>query len=730
MTLPADWNLVTVSHTYLTLEGLPAEGSVTFKSAEIVTVDGVTVVPRRLTVQLDENGSFSIDLPSTNDPDLDLTGWSYLVIEHIKGGRPPYAVVVPFDAGAVDLLALAPPAAPAGDLERWRLKNLIDVDSALDSAPNGSFLQKVSGVWTFVAGGGGGVTDHGALNGLADDDHSQYALTDGSRGDFATVAQGAKADTATQPAALAAAISTHAGATDPHGDRAYADGLASNYATAAQGTLADSAVQPGDLAAVATSNSYDDLDDLPTLGSAAATDSGDYATAAQGALADTAVQPAALSSYQLTSEKGAADGYASLDSGGQIPAAQIPAVAITTYLGEAADQTAMLALSGQYGDWTVRTDTGTVWIITGADPSVIGGWTELTYPAAPVSSVAGRTGTVTLTSSDLTDTTSAGRALLDDADSAAQRTTLGLGSAATSDTGDFAAASHTHPLSELQQSSATSGQVPTWNGSAWVPATPSAGSPGGSSGQIQYNNAGAFGGAPLLWVDANTMHQRNGASAQSFFLSNSYTDGANYELAFIRWVSNRIQFGYEAAGSGSNNRGLDIFAGSSGSLRIGNTVKFFEFSNSGSGTLKIPQVLEGKTGDILVRGYQRTGGTADGSHARVQGSNAVTSGVGGDAYVFGGDGVSGDGGSVYLDGGAGSAAGEVRVGETRGRLRVYGDALFAKPPQIPAYTVATVPSASAYNKGAIIVTDESGGEVLAVSDGTNWRRSTDRAVVS
>jgi hypothetical protein len=37
-----------------------------------------------------------------------------------------------------------------------------------------------------VGGGGGGVTDHGALTGLADDDHAHYALADGSRGDFAT----------------------------------------------------------------------------------------------------------------------------------------------------------------------------------------------------------------------------------------------------------------------------------------------------------------------------------------------------------------------------------------------------------------------------------------------------------------------------------------------------------------------------------------------------------------
>lgn len=34
---------------------------------------------------------------------------------------------------------------------------------------------------------------------------------------------------------------------------------------------------------------------------------------------------------------------------------------------------------------------------------------------------------------------------------------------------------HTHPLSDLQQSGATSGQVPQWNGSAWVPVTPAPG---------------------------------------------------------------------------------------------------------------------------------------------------------------------------------------------------------------------------------------------------------------
>lgn len=43
--------------------------------------------------------------------------------------------------------------------------------------------------WIPITGavGGGGVSDHGALNGLDDDDHTQYVLADGSRGFSATV---------------------------------------------------------------------------------------------------------------------------------------------------------------------------------------------------------------------------------------------------------------------------------------------------------------------------------------------------------------------------------------------------------------------------------------------------------------------------------------------------------------------------------------------------------------
>jgi hypothetical protein len=70
---------------------------------------------------------------------------------------------------------------------------------------------------------------------------------------------------------------------------------------------------------------------------------------------------------------------------------------------------------------------------------------------------------------------------LDDVSNSDQRNTLGLGTAATSNIGDFAAAIHTHTLSDLTQSGAITNQIIQWNGAAWVPVTFTAGI-GGSTG--------------------------------------------------------------------------------------------------------------------------------------------------------------------------------------------------------------------------------------------------------
>ena len=49
---------------------------------------------------------------------------------------------------------------------------------------------------------------------------------------------------------------------------------------------------------------------------------------------------------------------------------------------------------------------------------------------------------------------------------------------------------------------------------------------------------------------------------------------------------------------------------------------------------------------------------------------------------------------------------------------------------LPTYTVAGVPSAPTNARGLIYVSNETGGATVAFSDGTNWRRVQDRAIVS
>lgn len=94
-------------------------------------------------------------------------------------------------------------------------------------------------------------------------------------------------------------------------------------------------------------------------------------------------------------EKGAANGVATLDAGSKIPAAQIPALALSEFLGTVASEAAMLALVGQRGDWCVRTDLDpdSVFILETDDPTQAANWTNVT--GLGVVSVDGNTGAIT-----------------------------------------------------------------------------------------------------------------------------------------------------------------------------------------------------------------------------------------------------------------------------------------------------------------------------------------------
>lgn len=109
MALPDSWTLVPVTATYTNRDGTPAQGHVTFSSPQVVVVDGEVIVPRNVVTKLDDTGSISAQLPSTNDPDIAPVGWTWTVREHIPGlHRDGYAIEVPHGSTGIDLATVAP----------------------------------------------------------------------------------------------------------------------------------------------------------------------------------------------------------------------------------------------------------------------------------------------------------------------------------------------------------------------------------------------------------------------------------------------------------------------------------------------------------------------------------------------------------------------------------------------------------------------------------------------
>lgn len=110
---------------------------------------------------------------------------------------------------------------------------------------------------------------------------------------------------------------------------------------------------------------------------------------------------AALDAKLSAASIGQPNGLAALDAGGKIPAAQLPPLGVVDFLGVVANEAAMLALTGQAGDWCIRQDRGTTWLVRAEPTSVLSNWQELAYPSAPVTSVAGKVGAVSLNRGDV-----------------------------------------------------------------------------------------------------------------------------------------------------------------------------------------------------------------------------------------------------------------------------------------------------------------------------------------
>lgn len=101
MTLPADVPLKTVTGTWLTFDGQPCAGTVTFSPAGGIprAVDNgssVALMPTRTVIQLDQTGSINLQLIATDPPTLTFLGpWYWQVgvnLAAANGDRlAPYA---------------------------------------------------------------------------------------------------------------------------------------------------------------------------------------------------------------------------------------------------------------------------------------------------------------------------------------------------------------------------------------------------------------------------------------------------------------------------------------------------------------------------------------------------------------------------------------------------------------------------------------------------------------
>lgn len=148
MALPIDYDTVPVRGKYVYLNGAPAAGFIQF-TGKIVAISDVTntiIMPATITATLDANGQFQVNLPATNDPNIQPNGFTYTVTEQLSGGGGRvYDIDVPLEAApdGIDLSDIAPVSPANGSPTAFVTLTLYEglsqrVDTLEDSAGGGT----------------------------------------------------------------------------------------------------------------------------------------------------------------------------------------------------------------------------------------------------------------------------------------------------------------------------------------------------------------------------------------------------------------------------------------------------------------------------------------------------------------------------------------------------------------------------------------------------------------
>ncbi len=230
------------------------------------------------------------------------------------------------------------------------------------------------------------------------------------------------------------------------------------------------------------------------------------------ALRDTSVEPAAGVPEDWASwmDFGDAATVATLGEDGKIPLAQLPAIAITDVF-EVSSQGGMLALDAERGDIAIRSDLNKTFVLGGEPAATLANWKELKTPTDAVLSVAGRTGAVTLSKSDV------GLNDVPNVDATARANHTGTQAAAT-----VTGLGNVAPLNAGTGLAINAGSLQTDLGQANIAGLTTDAAP--QFAGLQFSTD-VF----LARAAANILAQRNGATAQALRLYASYTDASNGE---------------------------------------------------------------------------------------------------------------------------------------------------------------------------------------------------------
>jgi hypothetical protein len=414
MPLPASLSLRTVTFQAEKGDGTPETGTVTFTRAAVIQSpgDNLFITPFATSVDLDVDGAMSVDLPVTDDPDWS-PPFNYAIHIELSAWEFKGSLSLPTSLNDLDLADVLP-TTPATPASAYVLTSSVGVPGG----PAGPL--DVNGQVPAEQFGGAGLGTVTQVNGKDPDVSGHVTLTPADVGamptdpDLVTIA--ALSPTAgnviqsvagvwssVTPAALKTSLvlaksDVGLGAVDNTSD------AAKPVSTATQTALDGKQPLDSDLTAIAALSATND--DVIQRKAGAWVNRSPAQLKTDLALTKSDV---GLASVDNTSDVNKPVSTATATAlgnkadlvGGKLDQTQLPDIALVQYLGSVASQAAMLALSGQPGDWAIRSDLSTTWIITASPPSILANWTQLSYPTAPVTSVAGKTGAVALVKADV-----------------------------------------------------------------------------------------------------------------------------------------------------------------------------------------------------------------------------------------------------------------------------------------------------------------------------------------